>query len=167
LTTIVCSAPYLPRTTVHDTADRVRDNLAVTSQQVFAQTFDAERARRLDDDVEDAERVEAFVSRFSRLQDTIDQKLTPAWLAAAGEPHLATADALDRAERFGLIPSTDDWLAMRKLRNQVVHEYTEDRAVLANAPEAGHEFAATLRQMATTLSEDIHRRGWVSPSQSN
>jgi len=123
---------------------RERDHLAVTDQRVFAQVFDVERARRLNDDIDDAERVEAFVSRFSRLQDTIGQKLIPAWLAAAGEPPLATVDALDRAERFGLIPSADDWLAMRKLRNQMVHEYIEDRTVLANALEAGHQFVPTL-----------------------
>lgn len=40
-------------------------------------------------------------------------------------------DNLDRAERLDLIKSTDDWLTMRKLRNQMVHEYVEDPEILS------------------------------------
>lgn len=73
----------------------------------------------------------------------------------------AVIDTLDRAERLGLIPSADDWLAMRKLRNQMVHEYIEDAVVLASALQAGHEFVPTLVRVADGLVDAIARHGWL------
>ncbi len=40
------------------------------------------------------------------------------------------ADMLDRAERVGLLRSSDEWLDARRLRNLLVHEYLEDKADL-------------------------------------
>jgi uncharacterized protein with HEPN domain len=36
--------------------------------------------------------------------------------------------------------SADGWMEMRRLRNQMVHEYIEDLAVLASALRSGHAF---------------------------
>ena len=101
-------------------------HLAGTDQRLFDKPFSAERAKQLDSDPEQAERVEAFVGRLGRLQDTIGGKLLPLILIALGETPATMIDNLDRAERLDLIKSTDDWLTMRKLRNQMVHEYVED-----------------------------------------
>ena len=97
-------------------------HLAGTDQRLFDKPFSAERAKQLDSDPEQAERVEAFVGRLGRLQDTIGGKLLPLILIALGETPATMIDNLDRAERLDLIKSTDDWLTMRKLRNQMVHE---------------------------------------------
>ena len=51
--------------------------------------------------------MEAFVGRFGRLQDTLGDKLLPAYLAAEGEFPGTALDNLDRAERLGLLPSAD------------------------------------------------------------
>jgi hypothetical protein len=37
----------------------------------------------------------------------------------------AVFENLDRAEKLGLLSSADDWLAVRKLRNLMVHEYID------------------------------------------
>ena len=116
----------------------------------------------LDDAPEEAERVEAFVGRFGRLQDTLGDKLLPVLLGALGEASGPMADNLDRAERWEWIPSADDWLAIRKLRNQMVHEYIEDPEVLADALQRGHEFVPTLIQVAQNLQEVIRTRGWIA-----
>ncbi len=47
---------------------------------------------------------------------------------------------MDKAEKFGFIASADGWMEMRRLRNQMVHEYIEDLAVLASALRSGHAF---------------------------
>lgn len=138
------------------------EHLQTTDRRLFAEDFTAERAKRLDADPDEAERVEAFVSRFGRLQDTLGDKLLPLFLKAAGEQVGIAVDNLDRAERFGLVPSVDDWLAMRKLRNQMVHEYIEDPEILASALQSGHEFVPTLRSVADNLIGAIESHGWLN-----
>lgn len=137
-------------------------HLATTDQRLFAEPFTPERARHLETDPDLAERVEAFVSRFARLQDTVGDKLLPVVLAALGETPGAAIDNLDRAERLELIASAEDWLTLRKLRNQMVHEYVEDLTVLASALQTGHDFAPMIIAAANALILEAERRGWVS-----
>ncbi len=136
-------------------------HLATTDQRLFETPFTPQRAARLDDDPDLAERVDAFVSRFGRLQDTLGDRLLPALLAAPGEPVGAAIDNLDRAERLKLIDSADDWLATRRLRNQMVHEYVEDRTILASPLETGHGFVPVLTATAQRLIAEAQRRGWA------
>lgn len=126
--------------------------LEITDRRLFAQPFTVERARSLDDDEDLAERVEAFVSRFDRLQDTTGDKLLPAYLAAHGERLATFIENLDRAERLGLIDDAQGWLDMRRLRNQMIHEYVEDPHVLASALEAAHAFVPILVATARRMS---------------
>ena len=108
-----------------------------------------------------AERVEAFVGRFGRLQDTVGDKLLPILLAALGEKPSAAIDNLDRAERLELLKSADEWMTMRNLRNQMVHEYVEDPIVLSNALQTGHAFVPALIATANKMIAEIERRGWT------
>lgn len=86
---------------------RESSHLEQTDRRLFDAPFTAERVRRLGSDPLLAERAEAFVARFGRLQDTLGDKLVPALLQARGEPRGAVMDNLDRAERLGWIPSAD------------------------------------------------------------
>jgi len=123
--------------------------------------FTLEQASRLEEDPDLAERVEAFVGRFGRLQDTVGDKLLPLLLVALGEKLAAVIDNLDRAERLGLIKSADEWLIMRNLRNQMVHEYVEDPVVLTSALQTGHAFVPALILAANEMIAEIERRGWA------
>lgn len=135
-------------------------HLATTDQRLFGEPFTPERASQLETNPDLAERVEAFVGRFGRLQDTLGDKLLPVLLVALGETPAAAIDNLDRAERLGLIVSADEWLTMRKLRNQMVHEYVEDLAVLASALQTGHDFIPLLTNAANNLIAEIEQRNW-------
>lgn len=115
----------------------------------------------MENDVEFAERVEAFVGRFPRLQDKVGDRLLPLLLHALGEKASSVIDNLDRAERLGLIESVDEWISMSNLRNQMVHEYVEDPAILANALQTGHGFVPTLLETANGMIGEMERRGWV------
>jgi hypothetical protein len=75
--------------------------LATTDSRLFALPMTTERATTLRSDVELAERVDAFVARFGRLQDTVGDKLLPAVLAWLAEPVGPAIDNLARAERLG------------------------------------------------------------------
>ena len=108
-------------------------HLQTTDARLFIEPFSEEKAATLEKDEDLAERVEAFVSRFGRLQDTIGDKLLPRYLDALGERPLAFIDNLAKAERLGLIDSADHWLELRRLRNRMIHEYVEDLRLLAKA----------------------------------
>ena len=139
--------------------DRESKHLRQTDQRLFASKFGVEDAKRLSDDADLAERVEAFVSRFGRLQDTVGDKLLPLWRQAVGETPGAVIDNLDRAERLGLLASADTWLTLRQLRNQMIHDYIEDPLVLANALQSAHENLHIITATASALMQDLRRRG--------
>ena len=132
--------------------------LLQTDTRLFAEHSLADTLERLDIDPLLAERLDAFVSRFGRLQDTVTDKLLPALLQAMAEPRGAAIENLDRAEKLGWLDSADQWLEMRKLRNQMVHEYIEDRAVLADALQAGHAFVPMLLLVASRLIGKTRQR---------
>ncbi len=133
-------------------------HLATTDQRLFDDPFTLERVSQLETDLDLAERVEAFVGRFGRLQDTIGDKLLPVLLVALGETPASAIDNLDKAERLGLIVSADEWMTIRKLRNQMVHEYVEDMTVLASALQTGHDFVPSLIVAANRLMAEIEQR---------
>ncbi|MEI7430773.1 MAG: hypothetical protein WCL27_09980 [Betaproteobacteria bacterium] len=136
-------------------------HLATTNQRLFEGFFTLEHVARLEEDADLAERVEAFVGRFARLQDTLGDKLLPLLLNALGERSSAAIDNLDLAERLGLINSSDNWMTMRQLRNQMVHEYVEDPVILSSALQTGHEFVPELLIAANKMIAELEQRGWA------
>lgn len=138
-------------------ASREYAHLLDTDRRLFADLFTVEVAQKIAADSILAERLDAFVSRFGRLQDTVGDKLIPALLSALAEPVGPVAENLDRAERFGFIESADTWLASRKLRNQMVHEYIEDLAVLSSALRSGHAFVPLLVAAARRCVTEAER----------
>lgn len=135
--------------------------LVITDSRLFKDEFTLAQVAMLESDIELAERVEAFVSRFGRLQDTLGDKLLPQLLIALGERTASAIDNFDLAERLGFLNSTDEWMAMRNLRNQMVHEYIEDPVVLANALQTGHLLVPTLICTADKMTAEIKHRGWI------
>lgn len=93
---------------------------------------------------EEAVRLEAFVSRFSRMQDTTADKLIPRWLQSLAERTGSQIENLNKAERLGVLESTQQWLAARKLRNQLVHEYMQDPNAFAAALAEAREHSLML-----------------------
>ena len=132
-----------------------------TTKRLFEESFTLEKARKIGEDDDLSERVEAFVSRFSRLQDTLGDKLIPLILDALGEHQAAAIDNLDKAERFGWISSADEWYAIRRLRNQMVHDYMEDLNILTSAIQTAQIFVTTLSNTTQKLHAEIQKRGWI------
>ena len=135
-------------------------HLKGTDERLFREPFTRDTAARLASDPELAERVDAFSTRFARLQDTLGDKLLPVLLQALGETTGAVIDNLDRAERLGLIESSDQWMMLRKPRNQMVHDYIEDPVVLADALQTAHDHVASLTRAAEQMIREANRRGW-------
>jgi hypothetical protein len=119
-----------------ETVIKERRHLLLTSQRLFTENINATWVASLEERPDIAERLDAFVARFGRLQDTLGDKLIPALLRYLLENTGSNLDNLNRMEKLGLLSSVDDWIEARNLRNRLIHEYMDD-------PE---EFAATLRR---------------------
>lgn len=151
-----------------DTAERIRapieickleaDYLQRCDARLFVSPLASEAIRTLRENDELAERVDAFVARFGRLQDSIGDKLLPAFLKLMQEAPGAMLENLDRAERLGLLESADTWVAVRKLRNRMIHEYVKDPGELADALNAAHEHIPLLAGTLQAIAERIAQR---------
>jgi hypothetical protein len=131
--------------------------LLETDQRLFTGPMTIDLVQKIEMDPLLAERLDAFVSRFGRLQDNLGDKLLPQLLEAMAEPVGAVIENLDRAEKLGWLSSSDTWLEIRKLRNQMVHEYIEDLAILSSALQAGHAYVPVLIDTAKRLTAQINK----------
>ena len=107
-----------------DLARKVAKRLRYSQTTLFALPIDLDWVQNLSHQPEVAEKVEAFVSRFGRLQDHLGEKLLPSMAALVGENSKTLLDALAIAETTDLLVSAD--AAARKLCNALVHEYLHD-----------------------------------------
>lgn len=66
-----------------------------------------------------------LIYRFSKLQDTMGNKLFPLILEGLQEDieNVAFIDILSKIERLGIIDDSKKWLILRETRNIVTHEY--------------------------------------------
>jgi hypothetical protein len=101
--------------------------------RVIHSNIDIEWIEALDQNPEHSEMLDAFVARFSRLQETIGDKLLPAILKLNLESVGSQLDNLFRAEKLGWIDSADQWIELRGLRNSLVHEYMTSPEKLLSA----------------------------------
>ena len=77
--------------------------------------------------------IDQFVGRFAKLQDAMGTKLLPLVLELTKEQGELDAylDKLNRLEKIGALPSVDEWLMLREMRNAFAHDYPEDSALQA------------------------------------
>ncbi len=138
--------------------EREAKHLATTDTRLFQPLLSTDDIAALETNEDLAERVEAFIGRFGRLQDTLGDKLLPALLARLGDRPAGLLDNLDRAERLGWIEDANQWINIRDLRNKMVHEYMEDPTLLADALNSGHHFAADLIGTAGRMTAEVKAR---------
>lgn len=100
-------------------------HLRITTERIKALEPDLAWVESLESNIEGGEMLDAFVSRFGRLQDTLGDKLLPALLRASLESTGSQLDNLLRAEKLGWIGSSEQWIEIRTLGNRLVHEYMD------------------------------------------
>lgn len=126
--------------------------------RLLEQSPDVAWVESLTDQPELAERLEAFVSRYGRLQDTLADKLLPRWLLALAERPGSQIEVLNRAERLGVIEDVAMWLEARQLRNRLVHEYMSDPASFAEDLKLAESYARILLETYQRLRADAVAR---------
>lgn len=141
-----------------DLAEKEAAHLAYTHRTLFAQPIDLQWVQALVEREDLAEKIDAFVSRFGRLQDHIGEKLIPRFAALLGSEPKSLLDNLAYAEKTGWLDSAEAFVSARKLRNLLVHEYMAEAELflesLQAADEATHmliNVVAGIKQQANTL----------------
>jgi hypothetical protein len=141
------------------------DHLEWSCSRVFDQNIDSAWVESLTSQPELAERLEAFVSRYGRLQDTLADKLLPRWLLALAEKPGSQIEVLNRAERLGVVKDVAVWLEARQLRNRLVHEYMTDSASFAEDLLLAKVYSQMLLETYQRLRQDTVTRLQLSANQ--
>lgn len=132
--------------------------MQITDQRLFAAPLTREQIRFLEDAPELAKRIDAFLSRFGRLQDPLGDKPLPQVLCLVEAIPAARVDNHDRTERLGWIASAERCFGARKLGNQMVHEYTEDAVIRSGALPARHELVPFIASAAPRMLAEVDTR---------
>lgn len=149
--TSVRDSQFIVEQLIRVTAKEAR-YLERTANRLRAMNIDLSWVESLESNDEHSEMLDAFVSRYGRLQDTLGDKLLPAMLRATLEKTGSQLDNLLRAEKLGWVESTQIWIELRELRNHLVHEYMESADDLLNAVQQAlqgvHILSGTQLRMA-------------------
>lgn len=96
--------------------------------------------------------------RFTKLQDTLGQKVFPLILELAQEPISLDAtftEKLNYLERMGALPSAEEWKKLRVARNAIAHEYPDDPMLRASAFQQFLEGVVQLNALFFLLSKYV------------
>ena len=142
-----------------DLARKEAGHLRYSQTTLFALPIDLAWVQNLGDRPEVAEKVEAFVSRFGRLQDHLGEKLLPRMAALVGERSKTLLDTLAIAERLDMLASADAFIAARRLRNALVHEYMHDAQTFLDSLLAAQQACDMLFQVVEKAHAEAVRLG--------
>lgn len=101
--------------------------------------------------------LDQFSTRFAKLQDAMGAKLFPAVLELTKEPGdlKVFIDKLYRLEKIGAIPSADNWLLMREIRNAFSHDYPDDPSMQAEVLNKALELSIQLLDVLKTVIDFV------------
>lgn len=84
------------------------------------------------DEVQD---IDQYLFRFAKLQDTMGDKifkLLISYLEQNSKP-ITFIDTLNRLEKYSFIDSAKEWINLRKIRNEISHQYDDEPEEMAQA----------------------------------
>lgn len=107
--------------------------------------------------------LDQFAYRYTRLQDDMGARLMPAVLKALGEDiaPLSAIDRFTRLEQLGWLPSADEWLTLRQVRNQFAHDYPDSPAECFERLQAATQAS---RQLLTVMAQFQQKIIGISPT---
>lgn len=133
--------------------------LRYSQRTLFALPINAQWVKQLDSRDDLAEKVDAFVSRFGRLQDHLGEKLIPRFAALLGESPKSMLDVLAYAEKMQWLGNAEEFLGARKLRNLLVHEDMSDPDLFLEALLAAHGAAEMLFSIVSAIEAEATKLG--------
>ena len=97
---------------------------------------------------EELESFESFTGRFARLSDILIQKLFRLVDELDLDAQGTIRDRINRAEKKGLIVSSDIFVEIRMIRSDIAHEYL---------PEAIHDLFGKVLELTPQLLDGVER----------
>lgn len=84
---------------------------------------------------EQIESIDQYLFRFAKLQDTMGDKLFKLILSQYEEntQQLSFIDILNKLEKLEFLPSAKEWLTLRKIRNEISHQYDDEPEEMSQA----------------------------------
>lgn len=158
------SLAYLPEHAenamlVLELAEKEAAHLVYTHRTLFAQSIDLQWVQALVEREDLAEKIDAFVSRFGRLQDHIGEKLIPRFAALLGSEPKSLLDNLAYAEKTGWLDSAEAFVSARKLRNLLVHEYMAEAELFLESLQAADEATHMLIDVVDRIKQQTDTLG--------
>ena len=94
---------------------------------------------------------DALADRFIRAVESSLRLFRGVEIREFGVPSDSTRELLDRMEKLRWVSSADLWMAMRSIRNKIVHDYLPEQVALMFVQITGR-FAAELRALDERLA---------------
>ncbi|WP_260293619.1 hypothetical protein [Sedimenticola hydrogenitrophicus] len=109
---------------------------------------------------DDRRLLDQFAYRYTRLQDDMGSRLIPATLRMLEEEiaSMAMLDRLNRLEQLGWLPSAEEWIRLRAIRNEFTHDYPEDVAERYERLELAIISAKRLRELIAGFERKVKER---------
>lgn len=105
--------------------------------------------------------LDQYIFRFSKTQDLIGSRIFPLTLQALAEPveDKAFIDILNRLEKLNIIDSAQNWIELRKIRNDIAHEYPSNLNERIEGINILFENLPTFRQILDRCSQVLEEHG--------
>jgi hypothetical protein len=134
-----------------------RINSAYLKMSLFM-PLDANKYEQLNDD--EIEHIDQFLFRYAKLQDSMADKLFMLILEFLKEENIRNKpfiDILNRLEQLGLLDDKNVWLNLRKIRNNIAHQYEDEPQQSAEALNAIYAVKPVLEKIYTRLRQAMLR----------
>ena len=128
--------------------------------------LDAMQLASRNKDIDLFEALSAINERFAKLQDTLGSAMRHAALLS-GEPADTFLRVLCFFEKMRVLPSIEDWQAMRALRNLAAHEYELDYAEISDHFNSLKELIPQLYAIAAAFSTYCHDTLHITAASNN
>lgn len=145
-----------------DLAEREAAHLRYTYRTLYSEPIDRAWVEALAKREDLAEKTDAFVGRFGRLQDHIGEKLIPAFARLLGGQPKSLVDAMAYAERIGWVANAEEFIGARKLRNLLVHEYLTEPDLFLEALLAARPATELLFTVVGNVRQEAADRHLIS-----
>jgi hypothetical protein len=105
----------------------------------------------------DLRTLETMNSRFGKLQDLMGTKIIDLYLISESQPieGLSMLDKIHKLEKFNIIDDEDIWSQLRRVRNNISHEYPDAPELAARQLNHVYRLAPALIAIYQKLAQSI------------
>ncbi len=126
------------------------------AKQELAETFPLTEQQYINLSQERVQDIDQFIYRFSKLQDTVGNKLIKIVTALYEEniERMTVIDMLNRLEKAGILLA-NEWQILRELRNALSHDYEDEPQASTELLNAVYEKSVILEKIYYNLKNKI------------